>query len=89
MIIEIIEKLPVPQKRIGEAFFFKSLEKSDNFYPINSSINELYDRVRMLDDDSYPNSFIEFGDLIFEFKNSKKLPKNQLICEVLIRGKYE
>ena len=43
----------------------------------------------MLDDKTYPNAFIEFGDLIFEFKNAKKLPDNKLICEILVRQKYE
>lgn len=81
MMKELIEKLPIPSRQIGEPFLFKRLDKSDNIIPENISIMHLYDRVRMLDDETYPNAFIEFGDLIFEFKNAKKLPDNKLIVK--------
>ncbi len=52
----------------------------------NVLISDFYDRVSMLDDESYPNSYIEFGDLIIEFKNARFKDEN-LICESIIKLK--
>ena len=40
----------------------------------------------MLDDPSYPNSYIEYGDKLIEFRNAKIIDK-KIICETIINLK--
>ena len=48
--------------------------------PDNISLNDIFDRIRMLDDNSYPNAFINYGDFIIELHNAR-LVKDKIICE--------
>ena len=69
MIIDLIHKLPNPIEQKGKEYIFKRLSEKDNLIPLGQSILEVFDRIRMVDEDSYPNAYIKFGDLKIEFQN--------------------
>lgn len=57
--------VPVPQE--GEVVSFKRRTKSDGEITSDMDIEKIYDYIRMLDAEGYPNAFMKFGDYIFEF----------------------
>ncbi len=70
LIIEIIDKRPYPKEQKGKAYIFKRLNKTDNEIPKGLSLKKIYDRVRMLDHEDYPNAYILYGDARIEFLNA-------------------
>lgn len=70
LIFDIITNKPLPTPQIGKPHYFKRLTTSDNEIPLGLSLERIYDRVRMIDDPDYPNSFIIFGDSKIEFFNA-------------------
>jgi methionyl-tRNA formyltransferase len=71
LINKIIEELPEPKAQAGQISLFKRLTSSDNILPKQAQLKEVYDRIRMLDDDSYPSANINHGDLLFEFSDAE------------------
>tara|TARA_B100000676_G_C18082843_1_gene852545 strand:+ start:3799 stop:4461 length:663 start_codon:yes stop_codon:yes gene_type:complete len=61
----------VPSEQVGKPHVFKKLTKESNELPSNISLLQLYDRIRMLDHEDYPNPFLISGDLKFEFFNAE------------------
>ena len=55
--------------------------------PKDLTVKELYDHIRMLDADSYPNAYIEYGDFIIKFKKAKSINSKELSAEVHIKIK--
>ena len=80
MINELIYFLPKPKEQKGKEYTFKRLNAKDNLLPKDVSLNNIFDRIRMLDDNSYPNAFINYGDFIIELHNAR-LVKDKIICE--------
>ena len=72
MILFICENNPKPFKQNGKPYIFKRLTYKDNELKKNFSLNELYDRIRMVDAEEYEKSYIIFGNYKIEFKNAKK-----------------
>ena len=83
-ISELIINLPEPIPQKGEEFFFKRLNKNDNWIPIESSLLEIFNRIRMLDDPSYPSAKIKFGNFTIEFENAEIIDK-EIKCEAKIK----
>lgn len=83
MINELIYFLPKPKEQKGREFTFKRLKDKDNLIPQNITLSKIFDRIRMLDENSYPNAFINYGDFIIEFYNAR-LIKNKIVCETKI-----
>ena len=84
LIKKLIIKLPIPKKQIGKIEKFKRIKQSNNEIKKVKSLEEFYDRIRMLDDISYPNSFIKFSGFTLEFYNISR-KKNELICNIKIK----
>ena len=84
LIKELIELLPEPIIQKGNQSYFRRLNEDDNKIPYTGSLEEFYDRVRMLDDSSYPNPFLEYGDYIIEF-NKAEFDNGKLTCVAHIR----
>ena len=82
----LITELPTPKKQTGQKYVFKRLGNEDNKLPQNLTLESLFDRIRMLDDKDYPNSFIEYGNLKIEFSDAS-FEKNELICKAKINIK--
>jgi methionyl-tRNA formyltransferase len=88
MIADLIKSLPEPKPQKGKVVNFERLSKADNELSEGLSLTDLYDRIRMVDEPSYPNAFMEFGELAIEFFNVSK-SDGKLICEVLIFDKLD
>lgn len=71
LIRKIITKKIIPTEQVGNPFLFKRLSEKDNEIPLNLNLEEIYDRIRMLDDDKYPNAYIKYGDNKIEFYDAK------------------
>jgi methionyl-tRNA formyltransferase len=84
MVVEILKNdiFPIPQ--IGEVVEFKR-RKPENSNIINlKEINEIYDYIRMLDCEGYPNAFIETDLIKIEFSKAQINSKNYLTANVRI-----
>lgn len=87
MIVEIINHklVPVPQK--GEVVEFRRRKPDDGNIINLSNIQDIYDFIRMLDCDGYPNAFIETDSIKLEFFNANLLSENNLTANVRISKK--
>ena len=70
MIIEIINKSLQPQSQEGEVVEFKRRKKEDGNIMKLETIKEMYDYIRMLDCEGYPNAFLEIENFRFEFSRA-------------------
>lgn len=84
MIIEIIRdnKQAVPQE--GEPVVFKRRTPAEGNLDACTTIKEVYDYIRMLDAEGYPNAFIEFGNFRLEFSRASLKADNSIISDVKI-----
>jgi methionyl-tRNA formyltransferase len=87
MITEIITKniLPMPQK--GQIVEFKRRSPDDGNISSIKEISMVYDYIRMLDCEGYPNAFIETDHLKIEFTGAQFSLDNNLIANVRISKK--
>jgi methionyl-tRNA formyltransferase len=65
LITEITKNKITPVEQSGEPTLFNRLK--NNALPKDIELNQIYDRVRMLDHNDYPNSYIIHGRNKFEF----------------------
>lgn len=87
MISNIIENdiKPVPQKS-SNSKIFKRLKNNKIDFEKSKSINEIYDKVRMLDADGYENANIKIGNFRLDFSRAK-LENGEVLVDARI--KYE
>lgn len=71
MISEILTTNPKPVPQTGKITNFKRRSSSQGSIIDLKNLEEVYDFIRMLDCDGYPNAFIETSNLKLEFKNAK------------------
>ena len=78
MIIDINNKRLDPKTQKPSKISFKRLKKKDNILNLKKikNLNELYNRIRMVDAPEYPNAYIEDKNFIFTFSKAKKTKKN-------------
>ena len=83
---KISETNPVPKEQVGEVTLFKRRGPSDSEITEKWNLEELYDFIRMLDADTYPKAFINFGGYRFEFDGAKLGSTGKLEARVFITG---
>jgi methionyl-tRNA formyltransferase len=83
MVVEILENSPIPQPQKGEVTVFKRRKPEDGNLKNASTLNEVFDLIRMLDADCYPNAYIDFGSFKLEFSRAS-LKSNHLFADVKI-----
>ena len=71
MIVEIVEKQPIPQEQVGEPTFFTRRKPEQGNIVNAKSATELFNMIRMLDAEGYPHAFLEAGDFKLEFKQAE------------------
>lgn len=62
MIVEILRTQPVPVPQQGEVTTFKRRKPEDSNLDGSTTLNELFDRIRMMDADGYPPAFWDVGN---------------------------
>lgn len=87
IIFEMIKILMVkkiyPKKQRGKVFKFIRLKENNSEIKDEINIQKIYDKIRMLDSDCYPNAYIKINN--FKFLFSKPiLKKNSIICNAKI-----
>src|SRR6202030_3280786 len=61
MIAEIVNTSPEPKEQQGEpTIFLRRTQKEGNIAELND-LRQIYDYIRMLDAEGYPNAFLEIG----------------------------
>lgn len=86
MISYIIKNNPIAQKQIGRPTIFKRIKPKQSKITDDISIKKIYDFIRMLDAEKYPNAFLETKYLKFSFSKVKK-SKNKFTAAVTIYEK--
>ena len=74
--IESNKFIPKPQRK--SKISFKRLARKDNLLNLNriQNLDELYDKIRMVDAPDYPDAYMETKNFILNFSNVKKIKKN-------------
>jgi len=65
-----VEPEPVPQS--GEPVTFRRRIPEQSRLPESGDVAYLYDLIRMLDADSYPHAFLDYGDFRLEFRKAQQ-----------------
>lgn len=88
MIPNILNSNIIPKKQKGKIFVFKRRrpEESNIETLKNKNIRTMYDFIRMLDANGYPNAFLEIENIKICFKDAK-LKNNKLQAKVEIYEK--
>lgn len=84
MIVEIIQNKISPEPQSGEVVEFKRRKPNDGNILKLDDIDLIYDYIRMLDCDGYPNAFIETNSIKIEFSNADLKSNNYLTANVRI-----
>lgn len=84
MIISIIDNklIPIPQQ--GEATAFKRRKPADSNIAELVTIEQVYDYIRMLDAEGYPNAFLEMENFRLEFSRASIKSTKTLLADVRI-----
>jgi|TARA_B110000285_G_C14944394_1_gene523602 methionyl-tRNA formyltransferase len=83
IIFDIVNKSIEPQEQIGKVYKFKRLKDEDNKIPASIELDQIYDRVRMLDHPSYPSAYIKYGDIKLELSDAE-LSDSELVVKCKI-----
>ncbi len=77
----MIQENPTPVEQQGEPTFFQRRKPVQSQLPDTKDVSALYDFIRMLDAESYPPAFIEYGRIRLNFSNAQ-LEDNMLKATV-------
>jgi methionyl-tRNA formyltransferase len=84
MIKKIIEDDLQPSPQYGEPVHFKRRKPDESNIENLSSVNDIYDYIRMLDCEGYPPAFIETKYFKIEFQNAEVINEKQINAHVRI-----
>lgn len=87
-ILELLsaDRKPAPQE--GDVVMFQRRTKEDSELPSDLSLDEIYDFIRMLDADGYPNAYIVRNGMKWELFEAKKSDQG-LIARIRIQANEE
>jgi len=71
MIPEILEQKLIPQPQSGEPVVFKRRTPEESLLNSDFSLQKIYDYIRMLDAEGYPNAYLTFGDYNVTFTHAE------------------
>ncbi|MES2003044.1 MAG: formyltransferase family protein [Bacteroidota bacterium] len=87
MIKEIVKLNLEAAPQTGEPTYYKRRKPSEGNIETLTNISDVYDYIRMLDAETYPNAFVEVGNFRFEFKRAHLKSDNSIIADVRITKK--
>lgn len=88
MIPEFIKEVPKPKEQKGEVVVFQRRKPEDGEIKEDMSLETMFDYIRMLDAEGYPNAYIEFGDYRLELKQAE-LFKDKMEAKVTFRRREQ
>jgi methionyl-tRNA formyltransferase len=71
MIVELVQTQPVPVEQQGDVVEFNRRQPRDGNISELDSLTQIFDYIRMLDADGYPNAFIDTSHMHIEFLDAK------------------
>lgn len=71
MIVEIVERRPIPVPQQGDVVEFKRRQPKDGDLAPLLELSQVYDYIRMLDAEGYPPAFFKTEHLNFEFSDAR------------------
>lgn len=83
MIVEILSKRPEPIAQKGSPTLFARRKPHEGDLTTATSLLEVFDLIRMLDADGYPNAFLNIGPFKLEFTRASR-KSDQIIADVRI-----
>lgn len=83
MVRKIVENEPVPSPQTGEPVLFKRRRPEQSEIMRFSSLDQLYDHIRMLDAEGYPRAFLVHENFRYEFRHAT-LCDGRVVAEVTI-----
>ncbi|WP_391088873.1 hypothetical protein [Vibrio sp. NH-UV-68] len=84
---EIATDEPEPKEQEGEVTVFKRRTPEQSVLPSNGEIANLYDHIRMLDAETYPTAFLEYGEFRLEFSQAEIGEDGQLsACVTIVKS---
>lgn len=83
MIINIINNRLEPHEQIGEVVAFKRLKPADGNLEYMKTLLDIFDGIRMLDAEGYPQAFLKIGPFKFEFARAS-LKSEYVLADVKI-----
>ena len=84
MVKKIIDTKINLKKQKGKVITFKRLQNNSEIIKDDININKMYNKIRMLDAETYPKAYIKTKGIKIEFMNVKKF-KQQLHAKVIIK----
>lgn len=84
MIQEIISTNPIPMPQKGKPVVFNRRTPQMSNISELTSLQKIYDYIRMLDADGYPKAYLDVGKIHFEFDTAKKISNDKLESKVTI-----
>lgn len=79
----IVREQPEPKEQTGAVHEFRRRTPEDNEIPAKLALDGVYDRIRMLDAEDYPNAFMRFGGYRIEFE-AARLEDGEIVCTARI-----
>jgi len=83
MIKILIKKNINPKKQVGRVYKFKRIRETQSEIKKEKNLNEIYNKIRMLDTEEYPRSYIKKNNFKIFFSNPI-LKKNFISCNAKI-----
>lgn len=88
MICTLLANEPTPVEQEGDVVLFPRRKPLDGDVSALSSLDQVYDYIRMLDADGYPKAFLETGNFRLEFERSS-LKYGKVLADVCITVREE
>lgn len=89
MIPKFLEEMPTPKPQGGEAVIFKRRKPADGEIKADMTMEQIYDYIRMLDAEGYPNAFIPMGEYELQFSDAHFDENNSRIEARVVFAKKE
>lgn len=83
MIVEILEKSPDPMPQEGVPTVFKRRRPEESNLATAQSLEQMFDLIRMLDAEGYPNAFLNVGSFKIKFTRAS-MKTGQVLADVSI-----
>lgn len=81
-----IKNNPLPKPQVGTPQTYKRKKDNEIKFGSANDLLYIYDQIRMLDDESYPNPYLDIGNFRLEFSRAK-LKSHEIITDVSIKRK--
>jgi methionyl-tRNA formyltransferase len=83
MITKIIKNKIITKHQSGKPLYFKRINEQESIINQFEKLDSVYDKIRMLDSDEYPNAYYKFGNTIIKLQGAKT-KKNYILCNAKI-----